>query len=477
MAIVGVVFALRAALASAFPLTADEGYYWLWSRHLALTYVDHPPLIAVINAALQVVYPEPLVAVRAGGIIFTALIFWAVYRLSTLVACGGPDVHWRNLALFATLPYSLLILLAFTVDHPLILFYTCALGCTIRYMQRGRDRDVIWAGVFAGLGLLTKYTMGLFYLAVAAFLIASPSHRGILRRPAVWVAAAIGPLMFFPVASADLATGGASWRFHAGRVGQLAWFEGTLAFLGDVTLYLSPFAIYAAARWLRRAKPWKAASPAAALAFHAAWIPFASVLLLSARTRVFPHWPAPAFAPLAVSIGAWMSAAPGQRRALSTFLWGLFGVNVMLIAGVAFVEPAVVRHAAAYRANYELAAKAAVLLREAPRTRFVSDFHGTAAQLSYYARVDATMPTGVLAPPGLPPWGARQFDRWNVEELRAGDNVVLHTLPRRGVLRLAREYFAAVEPLPEWRMAIMEVHLQEMRFYLARGFKLPRAKI
>ena len=26
----------------------DEAYYWMWSKHLALSYYDHPPLIAVI---------------------------------------------------------------------------------------------------------------------------------------------------------------------------------------------------------------------------------------------------------------------------------------------------------------------------------------------------------------------------------------------------------------------------------------------
>jgi len=476
MAVVGVIFVLRAIFAAAFPLTADEGYYWLWSRHLALSYVDHPPLIAFLNAGLQAVFPEPLFALRGGGLIFFALTLWAVYRLSVALVEAGPDVHWRNVALYAALPYSLLILLAFTVDQPLILFYLCALVCAIRYLRTRRPVDVLLAGLFCGLGLLTKVTMALFYLAAAAFFLTQRDQRALLRRPAVWVAAAIGPVMFAPVGWADAVHGGASWRFHAGRVGRLPWFEGTLAFAGDITLYLTPFAIYMAFRWLRRARPVRAGA-AAALTFHAMWIPFATVLLISIRTRVFPHWPAPAFAPLLVSIGAWLATMTGQRRASSALLCGLLGVNVVLLGAVALVEPAVLRHQTAYRGNYALADKAAALLRSAPNTRFVSDFHGTAAQLTYYARVDATMPTGVLAPPREAPWGAGQFDRWNTSPLRRGDNVVLHTLPRRGTLRLAEAHFDSVEPLPDWRMTIIEVHLQEMRFYLARGFKLDRAKI
>ncbi len=40
---------LRLLIGSLFPITADESYYWLWSKHLDLSFVDHPPLVAFIN--------------------------------------------------------------------------------------------------------------------------------------------------------------------------------------------------------------------------------------------------------------------------------------------------------------------------------------------------------------------------------------------------------------------------------------------
>ena len=47
--LLGIFFVIRLILGWLFPLTADESYYWLWSKHLSLSFVDHPAMIAFIN--------------------------------------------------------------------------------------------------------------------------------------------------------------------------------------------------------------------------------------------------------------------------------------------------------------------------------------------------------------------------------------------------------------------------------------------
>lgn len=37
---------LRLILAAWMPLSADEAYYWVWSRAPAAGYLDHPPMVA-----------------------------------------------------------------------------------------------------------------------------------------------------------------------------------------------------------------------------------------------------------------------------------------------------------------------------------------------------------------------------------------------------------------------------------------------
>jgi len=48
--IVALMTAFRIAVASHIPLTEDEAYYWAWSLHPALGYVDHPPMVAWLIA-------------------------------------------------------------------------------------------------------------------------------------------------------------------------------------------------------------------------------------------------------------------------------------------------------------------------------------------------------------------------------------------------------------------------------------------
>ena len=39
---------LRLIAAWFTPITFDEAYYWMWSKHLAGGYYDHPPMVAVV---------------------------------------------------------------------------------------------------------------------------------------------------------------------------------------------------------------------------------------------------------------------------------------------------------------------------------------------------------------------------------------------------------------------------------------------
>ena len=43
--------ALRLVAAAYTPITFDEAYYWMWSKHLAFGYYDHPPMVALVIRA------------------------------------------------------------------------------------------------------------------------------------------------------------------------------------------------------------------------------------------------------------------------------------------------------------------------------------------------------------------------------------------------------------------------------------------
>ena len=72
---------VRLWLAMLFPITADESYYWLWSKHLSFSYVDHPPMVALINF-LTTFGQANLLGLRIGVVMISLLVSILLFFLA-----------------------------------------------------------------------------------------------------------------------------------------------------------------------------------------------------------------------------------------------------------------------------------------------------------------------------------------------------------------------------------------------------------
>src|SRR5437764_10937128 len=70
--LVGVLTALRVATAIYLPLSFDEAYFWLWSKRLALSYFEHPPLIAIAIRAGTALLGDTELGVRLASLCASA---------------------------------------------------------------------------------------------------------------------------------------------------------------------------------------------------------------------------------------------------------------------------------------------------------------------------------------------------------------------------------------------------------------------
>ncbi len=163
--------ALRLAVAAAAPLSADEAYYWVWSRALQPGYLDHPPMVALwIRAGTA------LAGQGAFGIRLLSPIAAAVG--SVLLARAAEDLFpGRRLGLPAAALLNATLLMAagavtMTPDTPLLLFWTAALWALARLVATGRPGWWLAVGVFAGAALASKYTAALLGLGIALWLVA-----------------------------------------------------------------------------------------------------------------------------------------------------------------------------------------------------------------------------------------------------------------------------------------------------------------
>src|SRR5664279_4835384 len=82
---------LRCLAAAWTPLTFDEAYYWMWSKHLASGYYDHPPMVAFVIRLGTMIAGDTEFGVRVVSILLALPMSFAVYR-SAEILFGGARV-------------------------------------------------------------------------------------------------------------------------------------------------------------------------------------------------------------------------------------------------------------------------------------------------------------------------------------------------------------------------------------------------
>ena len=71
---------LRLVAAAVTPITFDEAYYWMWSKHLAGGYYDHPPMVAVVIRLGTLIAGDTEFGVRLVSILLALPMSWAIYQ-------------------------------------------------------------------------------------------------------------------------------------------------------------------------------------------------------------------------------------------------------------------------------------------------------------------------------------------------------------------------------------------------------------
>ncbi len=175
------------------PVTQDEAYYFDWARHLYWGYFDHPPGVALLGLGVQW-FPSSAFAARLGNLLAALGLLWAALRFYR--ACGLPSkALFLALVLVGTSFPGLAVGVLATPDTPLALCWMLALHESLIAL-RGARRRWLSAGLFTGLGLLSKYTM---VLIGPVFLWAMlRADRKALKTPWPYLGFCLAMLVFLP---------------------------------------------------------------------------------------------------------------------------------------------------------------------------------------------------------------------------------------------------------------------------------------
>ena len=193
---VAIKVALNLLAMSHFGFQRDELLHLAVGDHLAWGYKEVPPFIALLGRITTVVFGSSVFATRIFSTIFAGLIVWFTGLIT--VELGG-----RKFAI-ALACLAMIFSPAFVASEYLFqpvvfdqLWWVLVVYLLVKYINTSAVKYIYFLGVAIGIGLLTKYTMGFFAVALIIGLLITKQRR-LLFNKHILVAAAIALLLFLP---------------------------------------------------------------------------------------------------------------------------------------------------------------------------------------------------------------------------------------------------------------------------------------
>lgn len=233
-----------------FPLYTDEAYYWLWSKHLNIGYLDHPPVTAFV------IWIATLVGDYGWSIKFAALSCYSI--AAYFVFLLAKKAYTKDIGIIAALIFSLSPAVTagmsiMTPDAPLVLFWTMSLYYAYKVLfERSKASDFAILGILIGLAMASKYTAALLVIFIVLY-VAVKKWRMLLDKKS-WLVPLLSFAVFAPVIWWNYANNWIGFEFQLSRaILKLNPLQGFGEFFGGLFIIFSPvftgFLIYGIFKW------------------------------------------------------------------------------------------------------------------------------------------------------------------------------------------------------------------------------------
>jgi 4-amino-4-deoxy-L-arabinose transferase-like glycosyltransferase len=483
-ALIGVSTILRLVWAANLGAAFDEPYYFQYIQHPALSYFDHPPMVALVGASGLALTGDAfsVFGLRVGFILMFAGSTWLMARVTARFY--GPTAGvLAALALNASGYFGMAVATIAQPDGPLLFFWLLTLD-RLAVALDDPDRLVPWLGVGGAWGgaMLSKYHAVLLPAGALLHMVFWPQARRCLRKPGPYLAAAVGLFLFTPVIAWNATHDWASFLFQGGRaaVSHQLRLDHLGAALGGEVLYLFPWLwigmVGLLVKLIRRGpRAWDEsesflmcqAAPALVL-FHA----------IAAQRWIMPYWPLFGFVALLPLLGrAWaesLKTHPTMRLRRITAM-ALFPVLLAALfsaqARFGLLEDSQGRLLGLIGPNHDPTADlfcwdevASELERRGlltePRTFLFTD--------SWHRAAGLTLATRGKAPVACYHVEARSYSFWSRPEDWVGrDGIFIESVRAPGALSRYNRFFARYESIGSVRIVRRGNFVREV--YLYRG--------
>jgi len=391
-----------------FPLIGDEAFYWVWSQHLDLSYISHPPMIAYVNFILTSIFGNNEFAIRIGAILIVFLISLIIYKT-------GKELYGPAKAATAVVVFNLLPIFfgggMFLVPQTILFLFWALSFYFLTMIIKYQDSRYWYAlGISAGLGLLSDYIMALFFVGTFIFLLVCREQRFWFTKKQPYLAALIAFFIFSPVIIWNLKQGFLPFLYWGGKMGSTPRiFDNLLNFFGlQMLLYTIP--IFLMSIYLIIKIFWKPKMDFSVLLFSmfsaVAFLPFA---LISPIINIGGHWPATAYLP------AILSSNQFKKSWLYATLVLAILVNILGFTYYIFLYPTPDQlKGKEFTINQQLPQFIKESTPKKGQTFYVANDIGTFGLVSFHGKVKA------YSPPGF----SKEMEVWGTLDLKKGDNIL-----------------------------------------------------
>ncbi|MBV5277687.1 MAG: glycosyltransferase family 39 protein [Campylobacteraceae bacterium] len=377
------------------PFFEDEAYYWLWSHHLALSYFDHPPMIAY-QIKLFTTFGDAVWQIRMVNIFCMFGAGYFIYKTARYLF--DEKTAFYAFLIFIFSPAVTMGLVITTPDSPLAFFWAASLYLTAKAFFEGKTRDFILAGALGGAALLSKYTGILLFMSYFIFIASYRPKLFVSKK--LYLAILFGLIIFSPVIIWNIQNDFSSFLFqyyHGSSTGgesigfnhDLELFGGAFGIFGPVFFALLLY-LFTQKEFYKNER-----------LFFVLSITLLTLLFFLYKglyKKMELNWVAPAFASASIVVGYFIAKNDMKK----TLIWGL--IISLLIGGVMKfplffgLEGARNPHNRLF-GQEELAKHIEHLTNE----NVYTDYLTMASALTYYLKKDVYIPTQTRK---------SQFDTW-----------------------------------------------------------------
>jgi 4-amino-4-deoxy-L-arabinose transferase-like glycosyltransferase len=293
---------VRLLVAASTGLTDDEAYYRLWALAPAWGYLDHAPMVAWMIAVGRWLIGDNPLGIRLGGVVASVVGPFILCRTASLLF--GPDIARKAVWIALAMPLLAVGGVVVTPDTPSVLFWgLAAWALTELHFSRNANWWLV-VGVFAGLGLLSKYSNLFVGAGILLWLLLIPANRAWFRSWQLWAGGAIAAAIALPMVLWNAQHEWMSFAKQFGRVGAgqkfTAVYFGELvgAYIGLASPIIAILGLVGLVQVVRTA--WRTKDQSNALLASSILPLLAYFLVHALHDRVQPNWVAPLYASLAV---------------------------------------------------------------------------------------------------------------------------------------------------------------------------------